>query len=337
MRVARVLVVRLFLTAILIIAAVAGVDYVWTTYFAAPWTRDARVRANVVEVASYVPGKIVRLDVRTNQLVHAGDLLAVVDPATYRLALAQREAQLRGLDAQRQQRRQDASRLDRLAQEGSPAANEQATTNAGLAAQAAEAAYEGAVVLRDQAQLDLDRTEIRAPVDGYVTNLSLEVGDYAEPGSPLLAVVDRHSYRVDAYFMETKLPRIRIGAPATIQLMSGGPPLRGRVDGIERAILDTQNAAPASTLLQAPQAAFEWIRLAQRVPVRIEILDQPDGFPLVAGVTATVIVHPGTVPPPGQPTENQPAPPTAGTRPTQGSRCWRPRRWRRRRSSKCHS
>ena len=289
------LVVRLFATTILIIAAVAGADHVWTTYFQAPWTRDARVRANVVGVASYVAGKIVRLAVRTNQLVHAGDLLAVVDPATYRLVLAQREAELRELDAQRQQRLEDARRLDSLAQEHSPAANEQATTNANLLAQAAEAAYESALVMRDQARLDLDRTQIRAPVDGYVTNLTLELGDFAEPGSALLAIVDMHSFRVDAYFMETKLPRITVGAPATIQLMSGGHaaprPRRQCRAGHRR-----HGTPPASALLQAPQASFEWIRLAQRVPVRIEFLKQPDGFPLVAGVTATVIIGRGTVP-----------------------------------------
>lgn len=311
------LILRLFATAVLIIAAVAGANYVWTTYFQAPWTRDGRVRANVVEVASYVPGKIVELHVRTNQLVHIGDLLAVVDPAAYRLTLAQRETELRGLDAQRQQRRQDADRLNRLAQEHSPAANEQATTNADLEAKAAEAAYDGAVVLRDQAKLDLDRTRIKAPVDGYVTNLRLELGDYAEPGSPLVAIVDMHSFRVDAYFMETKLPRIRVGAPATIQLMSGGPPLKGRVDSIERAIVDTQNATSAASLLQAPQASFEWIRLAQRVPVRIEILDRPEDFPLVAGATATVIVEPGTVP--AHAPEQTSPPPVADAQPAQGT------------------
>ena len=283
------LLLRLSLTSLLVVGAAAGAWFIWTTYFEAPWTRDARVRADVVTIAAYNPGKVSELHVTDNQDVNTGDVLLVIDPASYKAALAQAEATVKSAEANAQLRRVMAKRIDELWRTKSGAVSAEQRDEADLTAQAAFADWEEAKARRDSAQLDLERTVIRAPVDGHVTNLSLQLGDFAQPGQPLVALIDRNSFRVEAYFMETQLPRIRMGAAARIQFMSGRVIVQGQVMGISRGIVDTQNPSGTSLLL-APQPSFEWVRLAQRVPVRISLDTVPPNFPLVSGLTATVIL-----------------------------------------------
>ena len=283
------LLLRLFLTSVLFVGAVAGAWFILTNYFEAPWTRDARVRADVVTIAAYNAGKVAELHVTDNQDVNAGDVLLVIDQGTYKTALAQAEATVKSTEANYRMRRLTADRIDQLWKSRSGAVSAEQRDEADLTADSAFADFEEAKARRDSAQLDLERTVIRAPVDGHVTNLSLRLGDFAQPGEPLLALIDRTSFRLEAYFMETQLPRIQVGANARIQFMSGRVLVQGRVTGISRGIVDTQNP-PGTSLLLAPQPSFEWVRLAQRVPVQIAFEDVPKNFPLVSGLTATVIL-----------------------------------------------
>ena len=153
-----------------------------------------------------------------------------------------------------------------------------------------------AQVALDRAKLDLDRTEVRAPVDGYVTNLDVRVGDYAATGSPRLALIDRHSFYIYGYFEETKLPNLRVGDPVTIRMLSGGVHLKGRITGVARGITDRDNPT-GRDLLADVNPTFNWVRLAQRVPVRVDIdeASEPKGLILSAGMTVSIDVQPRRV------------------------------------------
>lgn len=259
----------------------------WLNYMESPWTRDGRVRAYVVAVAPDVAGQVVEVAVRDNQTVRKGDLLLRIDPARYRLAVDEARALLAARRASLAMREQSARR--RLALDERVVSRED-RDDAANAAAAARAEYRRAQVRLEQAELDLARTRVLAPVDGYVTNLGVRPGDYARAGEAQLAVVDRHSYWVYGYFEETKLPLLAVGDPVEMQLMSGAR-LEGHVDSIARAIYDRDNP-PSRELIADVNPTFNWVRLAQRVPVRIALDRVPDGVLLAAGITCTVIVKP---------------------------------------------
>lgn len=284
------LLVRVAITGVVVgIAGVIGWQ-LWVYYMEDPWTRDGRVRADVVQVAPDVAGIVTEVAVRDNQTVAEGEVLFRIDHDRYRLALAQADAAVANRAAARDQADRDAERYRRLDVTAiSQAQREQAQS----VAQQATAALQQAQADRDLAQLNLDRTEIRAPVNGIVTNLQLQVGDYVAAGHPVVAVVDTDSFHVDGYFEETKLDRIRIGDPVTIYLIGAAAPLRGHVEGIASAIVDRERSSSAE-LLANVNPTFAWVRLAQRIPVRIAIDEIPPGLQLISGRTATVVVEPKT-------------------------------------------
>ncbi len=274
-------------TALIAVLAVAIGRTLWVHYMDEPWTRDGRVRAEIVNVAPDVSGAVVDLPIADNMFVKKGQVLMRIDPAHYRVAVEQAEAAVAARKAQWQMRRADAARR---ADMDSLVVSKENRENATSAASSAEALYREAVAALDAAKLNLSRTTVVSPVDGYVTNLSIFRGDYANAGTPKLAIVDSHSFWVYGYFEETKLPRVRIGDKTEIRLMSGGV-LQGHVESISRGIYDRDN--PQSRELVADvNPTFNWVRLAQRVPVRIHIDKIPDGLVLAAGTTCTVIVSP---------------------------------------------
>jgi multidrug resistance efflux pump len=269
------------------LAAVFG-RATWSAYMETPWTRDATVRAYVVTMAPEVAGRIVELPVVDNQFVHKNDLLLVIDPTNYRIALKLAEAAVTQADATANNAQREADRRARLSelavtveQQESFAANAVAT----------RALHEQAIANRDQAKVNLERTEIRSPVNGWVTNLLAQLGDYASVGKNVISVVDADSFWVDAYFEETQLGAIQEGDPAKVKLMGYRQILRGEVHGVARGIM-VANAQPDPAGLANVNPIFTWVRLAQRVPVRIRISEVPDGVRLVAGMTATVEVNP---------------------------------------------
>ncbi len=259
----------------------------WVDYMDKPWTRDGRVRAEIVNVAADVSGLVVNIPVRDNQHVKKGDLLMQIDPESYRLAVEQAEALVAARKAALTMRQINAKRRAAVDKE---VVSRESLDDARNTAAVAAAEYDHALAGLAVARLNLERTQVRAAVDGYVTNLSVHSGDYARAGEAKMAVVDQNSYWVYGYFEETKLPLIRIGDPVDMELMSGER-LQGHVESIARAIYDRDN--PASRELVADvNPTFNWVRLAQRVPVRIRIDHIPDGVQLAAGITATVIVKP---------------------------------------------
>ncbi|MCY1270360.1 p-hydroxybenzoic acid efflux pump subunit AaeA [compost metagenome] len=274
-------------TLIILVVAVLIGRSLWIHYMDSPWTRDGRVRAEVINVAADVSGLVVEVPVRDNQEVKKGDLLLQIDPRHYQIAVQQAEALAASRKATLDMRRANARR--RAAMDNRVVSRE-SMDDASNTAAAAEADYQQALASLAAAHLDLERTRVLAPVDGYVTNLAVHAGDYARAGEAKLAVVDRNSYWIYGYFEETKLPHLRVGDPAEVQLMSGEV-IKGHIDSIARAIYDRDN--PQSRELTADvNPTFNWVRLAQRIPVRIHIDEVPDGVLLSAGMTGTVIVRP---------------------------------------------
>jgi RND family efflux transporter MFP subunit len=257
----------------------------WQAYMAAPWTRDGTVRAYVVTMAPEVAGRIIKLPVADNQFVHKGDDLFEIDPADYQIALEQAEAQMQRDGAALDYARANESRKASLTKEGWATTDIYQQTTSALHQSEGIVALDKAAIAK--AQLDLRRTVIRSPVNGYVTNLLVRLGDYATVGQRLISVVDADSFWVDGYFEETSLGRIHDGDPTTVKLMGYSQLVRGHVDGVARGI-NVPNAQPNQAGLASVNPIFTWVRLAQRVPVRIQIDQVPDGVRLVVGMTATV-------------------------------------------------
>jgi multidrug resistance efflux pump len=274
------------------VAAVAGWQ-AWQYYMGAPWTRDGTVRAYVVKIAPQVAGEIVQLPVADNQFVHKGDLLMLIDPRNYSIAVRQAEATVEQTRATSVNANAEMAR--RLKLSDIAVTMEERQTYISQAA-TAEANYQSALANLEQARINLKRTEVRSPVNGYITNLTAQVGDYANVGDLQLSVVNSDSYWVDAYFEETALGRIQEGDAAAIKLKGYSPLLRGRVQGLARGI-NVPNAQPDASGLASVNPIFTFVRLAQRVPVRVHIDEVPEGVTLVAGLTATVQVEPYAAPP----------------------------------------
>ena len=284
----RVRIVPFLITFAAIAVATPLVWAMWNVYVGAPWTRDGTVRAYVVTMAPEVEGRIVELPVADNQFVHKGDLLMVVDPSNYKIAVelaeaAAKQAQATALNADREAERR--RKLNDLA-----VTVEQRQTY-DTEAVAAQARYEQARANVEQARINLERTQIRSPVNGWVTNLLAQLGDYANVGQNEISLVDADSFWVDGYFEETSLDRIQVGDPAEIKLMGYGPIVRGHVGSIARGI-NVANAQPNGQGLATVNPIFTWVRLAQRIPVRVHIDKVPEGVVLAMGMTATVQVNP---------------------------------------------
>ena len=273
----------------LIVLGLAGIAAwaTWQAYMAAPWTRDGTVRAYVVTIAPEVSGRIVQLPVADNQFVHKGDLLLSIDPTDYAIAvdLAQASADQANANAENAQRE-----AERRAKLSLLETSEEEKQSYQTTATAAAATSRQAVANLAQARVNLQRATIRSPVNGYVTNLLVQVGDYATARQSAISIVDADSFWVDGYFEETALDRINPGDRATIKLMGHRALLHGHVAGVTRGIT-VANAARGASGLAEVNPIFTWVRLAQRVPVRIEIDQVPDGVRLVAGQTATVQIE----------------------------------------------
>jgi multidrug resistance efflux pump len=276
---------RAAVTVSAVVAAAIGGRRLYLHYNLEPWTRDGRVRADIVEVAPDVNGLVTAVLVRDNQAVRAGQALFVIDRTRYELALRQADAVIANDQAALLQARNESQRNRSLGQLVTTEQAEEGETKV----QALSAQLQGAVVLRDTARLNLERTTVRATVDGVVTNVGLQPGDYASAGHQVLALVDMDALHVDGYFEETKLPRIQVGDRATIRLMGMDADLHGTVESIAAAIEDRERASSGANLANV-NPTFSWVRLAQRIPVRVKLDRVSDGMRLIPGRTATVSI-----------------------------------------------
>lgn len=284
--------------------------WMWHAYMETPWTRDGTVRAYVVTVTPQVSGRIVELAVKADQMVHKGDLLMVIEQDDYQIALANAEAAAARAKADLQNKEAQSQRRAEL---NSLAVSKEEQESFAATATMAAAAYQEALAVRDKAKLDLSRTRIVSPVNGYISNLLVQPGDYATSGQRALSIVDSDSFWVDGYFEETVLSGVHLGDAAEVSLMAYPDKLAGRVVGIGRGIA-ISNAQPDASGLATVNPIFTWVRLAQRVPVRVVLDHVPPAITLAAGMTATVSVV-GDRPPRGPATALPPERPAAAPRP----------------------
>jgi RND family efflux transporter MFP subunit len=276
--------------ATLAIALVAGLIALltWQDYVRAPWTRNGSVRVQVANIAPQVSGQIVELRVADDQFVREGDVLYVIDPSDFQVAVGTSKATVDQEAANLQVKKVESDRRQHLT--NLTTTPEEQQTYAGNAAQA-KAQFDAAQQQLAQAELNLKRTKVLSPVNGYVTNLLLRVGNYAPTGITNISVIDSDSFWIDGYFEETKMARICVGDRAEAKLMGYAEPIIGHVETVTRGI-SVSNAAPGTQGLPNVDPIYTWVRLAQRVPVRIAIDKIPAGVPLVSGMTATVTIRP---------------------------------------------
>ncbi len=279
------------LTLVIVAAAVIAGRSVWVYYQDAPWTRDGRVRADVVTITPDVSGLVADVLVHDNQSVKRGDVLFRIDPDRFELALAEADAAMASRKADMDEAIRESVRSEKL---NALSVSVETQQQRSAKAEATTAAYRQAVVDRAVADLNLRRSSVSSPVDGTVSNVDLEPGDYVTTGKGVMALVDRSTLRVEGYFEETKLPRIQIGDRVRVQLMGEPHMLTGRVESIAAGIADRERS-DSSDLLANINPTFNWVRLAQRVPVRVKLDAVPPGVLLVVGRTATVAVEPGSV------------------------------------------
>lgn len=276
---------RVVVTTVVVIAALIALRYLWERYERDPWTRDGRVRADIVQVAPDVSGLVTDVFIHDNQIVHKGQPLFVIDLPRFQLAMRQAEAALASQQALVDEATLEDTRNRKL---GNLVSTEILQQGATRLAQA-QAALAGALVARDIAKLNLDRTTVVASVNGALTNVELRPGDYAAAGRPVFALIDSDSLHVDGYFEETKLPRIHVGDRVSVLMMGEPRLLYGRVESIAGGIEDRERG-PSANLLPNVSPTFNWVRLAQRVPVRVVLDQPPSDVRLIAGRTATVSV-----------------------------------------------
>ncbi|SFM39849.1 efflux RND transporter periplasmic adaptor subunit [Methylobacterium pseudosasicola] len=283
---------RLAATGVILVLAFVAAAFVWEFYVAAPWTRDGSVRVQVANIAPQVSGQIVALHVQDNQRVRKGDLLYVIDPIDFEVAVTSADAEVKNREADLQVKNAQSARRQALTTVSTSVEEKQQFAGT---AKIAEASLESAQAQLRQAKVNLERTQVKSTVNGRVTNLLMRVGDYARTGTSNISVVDTDSFWIDGYFEETKMANIHVGDTADIKLMGYGPHLAGTVESITLGI-STANAAASTQGLPDVNPVYTWVRLAQRVPVRIRIEHKPDDVPLVAGMTATVVLGTGRAP-----------------------------------------
>jgi RND family efflux transporter MFP subunit len=277
---------RVGLTVIALAAAAWVGVYLWGYYMKAPWTRDGHVRADIVQIAPDVSGFVTDVLVRDNQAVKRGDVIFRIDRERFSLALQQADAVVAGRLATLNEANADLKRYHALTTD---AVSQQKQEQVLATQQLAKANYDQALADQAVAKLNLDRSEVRAPVNGTITNMDLRPGVYVGAGKGVMALVDNDTLHVEGYFEETKLARIKIGAPARVRLMGDSRQLTGHVESIAAGIEDRDRGQGAS-LLANVNPTFNWVRLAQRVPVRIALDDASKQAELVAGRSATVEV-----------------------------------------------
>jgi multidrug resistance efflux pump len=286
--------IKLLATGIVVLVAVGVVTTKYWYYLTNPWTRDGQVRAQVIQITARVSGPIVDLPIKDNQLVKAGEILFKIDPRTFKAAMDKAQADVQQARVEADNAKQEADRDRKIMKRDPGAVSKQRLETKENAQRKAEAALLGARAELEQAQLDLEFTEVRAPVDGYVTNLNLRLGSQAVANQPVLALVDINSFWVHGFFREDYIEGISEGNRAIVTLMTyPDKPLEGRVDSLGWGIAQSDGST-GFDLLPTISPTFQWIRLAQRVPVRVHLLEVPDDVKLRVGTTASVLVMTGT-------------------------------------------
>lgn len=281
---------RYLITVIAALVLIVVAFQLWNFYVLGGWTRDGKIRADVVQVSAQVSGKLVNLPIIDNQLVQKGELLFEIDPIDYEINLRNAEAQLEQL---RIRQEQAALQYERRTNLGNVAAiSKEHLDDVKYNLDLLNDQLQQAEIAVEKAKLDLSRTKVYAEVSGYVTNMNIREGSFIPAGQPLFALVDKDSFHAVGYFEETKLPYIEVGRRVEIIPYNDGEKMYGYITGYGRAIFD-QSAQTGEQLLQAVKPNYPWVTLAQRIPVKVAFEksdEELEAHNLIAGTTVTIIV-----------------------------------------------
>ena len=264
-------------------------------YVEQPWTRDGQVRANIVGIAPRVSGPIIHVAVRDNQRLRQGDLLFEIDPADFQAKVDIAVAQVQNDEAILKQQEQNLQRQTQLYRTLVTAVQD--FQNAQDSFAAVRAQLTSAKATLELAELNLGYTKVFAPVDGYVTNMNTSEGTYVTAGVQLMALVDTSSFWIAGYFKETQLPHIQVGQKAIVTVMGReNHPFEGVVRSVGWGVFVQDGSDSTSTaLLPSVSQTIDWVRLPQRFPVRIQILENSP-VPLRIGQTVSVAITPEVEP-----------------------------------------
>lgn len=282
---------RVSLTTILLLTALAAIGWKYQQYLSNPWTRDGQIRAQVIQITPRVTGPITHIHIKDNSVVKAGDLLFEIDPRTYQAALEKAEASLAQANAMLKKAQDESHRGHSLARRQPGAVSQLTLTQLNNGVEAARAGVKVAQASVEEARLNLGFTKVSAPVDGFITNLNMRVGTQVVANQPVVALVDQHSFWIEGFFKETDIRDVSTGDKATVSLMSyPDQPLQATVESIGYGIAHKDGSTGVS-LLPNVTPTFQWIRLAQRIPVRVQIEQLPPNIQLRVGTSASIIIH----------------------------------------------
>jgi multidrug resistance efflux pump len=283
------------LTLTLAILATAGYFgyHKFRDYFDNPWTRDGQVRTQVIQVTPRVSGMIVAIHVADNQYVHQGDPLFDIDPSVYALKVRQAEAQLKRSEETSEGYKIEYDRVLSIAKRDKGAVSQKDLNRNRVNYLKSLSDIDVAKERLYNAKLNLSYCSVKAEVDGWVSNINFQIGTQAVANHPLLALVDKGTFWVFGFFREDKVADVRVGDEARVTLMAyPDTPLKGKVESIAWGIAPS-DGNPGQNLLPSVKPVFQWIRLAQRIPVRIKLDPLPKNVKLRVGMTASVMVMKG--------------------------------------------
>ena len=259
-------------------------------YFSNPWTRDGQVRAQVIQVSPRISGMVMEIAVIDNQFVKKGSLLFKIDQSPFKIEIAQTQAELKRERANLRGTKIEYDRVNKISKKDKGAVSQKDLIRHEVNYHKSLAQIDSLKEALNAARLNLSFTKIYASVDGYVSNINFQVGSQAVANQPILALVDSNSFWVFGYFRESMISEIKIDDKAQVTLMAyKDRPISGTVESIGWGIAHS-DGNPGENLLPSIKPVFQWIRLAQRIPVRIKLDKLPDGIELRFGLSASVMI-----------------------------------------------
>jgi len=282
--------IKLLLTLTILGTALYFAYHKYRTYIDNPWTRDGQVRTQVIQVAPRVTGMVTKIHVKDNQHVSKGDLLFELDPSQYELKVKQAQARLKRTLEAAKGTKIEYERVKSIYAKDRGAVSQKDLVRNETNYFKSLADIDSATEALNAAKLNLSYTKVYAEVDGFVSNINFQIGTQATANKPILALVDEHSFWVFGFFKEDAIPHVKVGDKAVVTLLAyPDTPLKGTVESIAWGISHT-DGNPGSNLLPKVKPVFQWIRLAQRIPVRIKLDPLPENIKLRFGLTASVMI-----------------------------------------------
>ncbi len=283
-------IIKILLTLAILGAALFYAYNKYRAYIDNPWTRDGQVRTQVIQVTPRVNGMVTKILVVDNQQVKTGDLLFEIDPSQYQVKLNQSEARLQRTREAAKGTKIEFDRVKNIYAKDKGAVSQKDLVRNETNYYKSLADIDSSEEAVNTAKLNLSYTKVFAEVDGYVSNINFQIGSQATANKAILALVDENAYWVFGFFREDAIPEVKIGDTAIVTLLAyPNTPLSGKVESIAWGIAHS-DGNPGNNLLPSVKPVFQWIRLAQRIPVRVKLDKLPENVKLRFGLTASVMV-----------------------------------------------